>query len=185
MRMDQLFETDLQELRLVIAAVDPGEVDTLVDAIVEADRLFVTGLGRSGLVMRMFALRLMQLGQQTFVVGDATTPAIGKGDLLVVGSASGETEGPLLAASQAHRAGAPVAGITAKVRSTLARTADLVVVIPGTTPKSAGRQATSALPLATVLEQAFLIVADCVIAGLAERTGATSSTMMARHANIE
>jgi len=185
MTMDQLFDADLRELRQVIAAVDPGEADAFVDAICAADRLFVTGLGRSGLVMRMFALRLMQLEQLTFVVGDVTTPAIGEGDLLVVGSASGETEGVLLAASQAHRAGASVAGLTARLGSTLARAADLVVVIPGTTPKSAGREAASALPLATVLEQAFLIVMDCVIARLAERTGATGSTMMARHANIE
>ena len=180
MNIEQLLEVDLEELRQVLGEVDSGEVEALVEAILGAGRLFITGLGRSGLAMRMFALRLMQLGLHTFVVGDATTPAIGESDLLVVGSASGETEGALLAAHQARRSGAAVAVITAKEGSTLARNADSVVVIPGATPKSA-----SALPLATVLEQAFLIVTDCVVARLAECAGESGETMMSRHANLE
>ena len=185
MTVEELLAANLGELSAVIGSVNAAEVDALVDEIAGADRLFVAGLGRSGLVMRMFALRLMQLGLRSFVVGDATTPAVGEGDLLIVGSASGETEGALLAARQAHLAGARVAGITAKRASTLARMADLVVVIRGTTPKSAGPQPAGALPLATVLEQAFLVVTDSVIARLASRTGATRGTMMALHANIE
>jgi 6-phospho-3-hexuloisomerase len=181
----EYLRSDLEELGQLLLAVDPSAAEQLASAILAAERVYLAGLGRSGLVMRMLALRLMQLGLQTYVVGDPTTPAIGERDLLVVGSASGETQGALLAARQALVAGAKVAAVTAAAASTLASLADLVLVIPGATPKSVGRPACSALPLASVLEQAFLVVADCVVARLAQRTGTTDGQMMARHANIE
>ncbi len=46
---------------------------------------------RSGLMMRVFAMRLMHMGFESHVVGETLTPAVEKGDLLVIGSGSGET----------------------------------------------------------------------------------------------
>jgi 6-phospho-3-hexuloisomerase len=185
MEFGQWLSRDLEELGRVTRAVDPGDATDLSEAILRSVRVFVVGFGRSGHVMRMFALRLMQLGLRTFVVGDATTPAIGAGDLLVVGSASGETGGALLAASQARSAGATVAAVVARPTSSLAAIAHHVLVIPGATPKAGVGAATTVLPLASVLEQAYLLITDCVVALLADLTDQTAEAMMARHANLE
>jgi 6-phospho-3-hexuloisomerase len=184
MGIEATLQTNLKELAETLERVDASAAQRLGEAILEAERLFLAGLGRSGLVMRMFALRLMQLGLTTHVVGDATTPAIGPDDLLLVGSGSGETPGALAAATSAHEAGARVAAITARPRSTLIRLADVRLVIPGATPKANG-EAGSRLPMASVLEQAFLIVTDGIVAELAAASGQTDEAMMARHANLE
>ncbi len=59
----------------------------------QTGRVFVAGAGRSGLVLRMAAMRLMHLGMTVHVAGDTTTPAISSGDLLLVASGSGTTSG--------------------------------------------------------------------------------------------
>ena len=52
-------------------------------------RIIVCGTGRSGLMLKSFAMRLMQIGYISYVVGETITPAIKEGDLLIVASASG------------------------------------------------------------------------------------------------
>src|SRR5690242_18419180 len=74
-----------------IARVDDRAVGALLLAIETANAIFLLGEGRSGLVGRMFAMRLMHLGKQAYVVGETITPAIGRGDLLIAISGSGET----------------------------------------------------------------------------------------------
>ena len=185
MDLSEWIAADIEELGQCLRRVQADSGEQLVGAVVGADRVFVLGLGRSGLVMRMFALRLMQVGVVAFVVGDATTPAIGPGDLLIAGSGSGETEGVLMVAAKARASGARVAAVTADVQSSLAQLAEVAVVVPGATPKLASQGPASRLPLATVLEQAFLVVTDCVIAHLADELRQTDDTMMARHANLE
>jgi len=175
---------DLEELQEVLQKVRGAEVEQLCNLILEARRIFVVGQGRSGLLMKMFALRLMQLGFAVYVVGDATTPAIGAGDLLVVCSGSGETAGAVTPAKKAKQLGAKVAAVVSRPGSTLTQLADHTLLVPGETPKVSMEQR-SQLPLATILEQAMLIVLDCAIGWLAERTGQTNQDMMSRHANLE
>jgi 6-phospho-3-hexuloisomerase len=180
----QWVDVDLSELVGLLRQVDEAEAARLSQAIQQANTIFVAGQGRSGLVMRMFALRLMQLGLRVYVVGDAVTPPIGRGDLLIVGSASGETASAVGAAQAAKRFGASVAALTARRDSRVARLADVVVFVPGGSPKLEGGPATR-LPMGTTVEQAFLIFLDGMIAALAEQLGQSDQTMMARHANLE
>lgn len=175
---------DLDEVSALVGGVDPGRLEALADAVRSAARIFVTGQGRSGWIMRMAALRLMQIGLTAHVVGDATTPAIAHADLLLIASGSGETPSPVAAAQVARAAGARVGVLTARPQSTLGGLADVVVHIPGETAKIELQGATR-LPLAAALEQATLIVLDVLIASLAEQRGETQATMMARHANLE
>lgn len=175
---------DLLELGELVQQVRAEEVQALLDSILQAQRIFVAGQGRSGLLMKMFALRLMQLGLAVFVVGDATTPAIGAGDLLIVCSASGETPGAVSPARRAREAGAQVAVIVSRTGSSLSKLAQHTVLVPGETPKVSLLQS-SRLPLASVLEQAMLVVLDGVICSLAHGMGQSNQSMMARHANLE
>jgi 6-phospho-3-hexuloisomerase len=184
------FRCDLDELTRLLEGAFPVAQEHLGELLSSARRVFVAGQGRSGLVLRMFAMRLMQLGMETFVVGDATTPAIQPGDLLVVFSGSGETEGVVRVGRQAKAAGARVAVITSQPASSLARLADHLTILPGETPKvtaemSGGCYRNSQMPLASALEQAALLFLDCLVAWLAEQKGQDNAAMMARHANLE
>src|SRR5213596_2839521 len=81
----------LVPLSKVLAEVRPVEVDALEKIILGSRRIFVTGLGRTGLMARGFAMRLMHLGRRVYHVGDVITPAIRRGDLLVICSRTGRS----------------------------------------------------------------------------------------------
>ena len=82
----------LEELKENAQQVSEKEVEEMAACILKAERIFVAGAGRSGFAARAFANRLMHLGLNVFFVGEPTTPAVGGGDLLIIGSGSGETE---------------------------------------------------------------------------------------------
>lgn len=176
--------TGMAELAQLVSRVAGEPCDDLCRAILAAKRVFLTGQGRSGLIMRMAAVRLMQVGLTVHVVGDATTPPIQAGDLLIITSASGETPSPRNQAERAAAAGAAIAVLTACPTSSLGKLANVVIHIPGETTK-VNLTTESRMPLATTLEQATLVVLDAVVARLAELTGQTQASMMARHANLE
>ena len=91
MDMTRYIRQVLEELEGALSAISPGEAEAFADAILDAERIFVAGAGRSGLAAKAFAMRLMHLGLPVFVAGETTTPGIRAGDLLVIGSGSGAT----------------------------------------------------------------------------------------------
>jgi len=120
----------LGELKQSLAAVSESEIETAQRKILAAKRVFVTGAGRSGLALRMAAMRLMHLGLDVHVAGEVTAPAIASGDLLLVASGSGTTAGAVHAAEVARKVGAEVLALTAARESKLAQLAQSLIVIP-------------------------------------------------------
>jgi 6-phospho-3-hexuloisomerase len=120
----------LRDLDRILGGVDGESTRRFLDAIDGARRVFMYGLGRSGLVARMFGMRLVHLGREATIVGDTTTPAIRQGDLLVQCSRTGQS--PILshAVNLAHAEGAGVAAVVGGPEVPLAQDADLVVRLP-------------------------------------------------------
>lgn len=166
-----------------IALVDDAQVTALLTAIGDAERIFMLGEGRSGLVGRFFAMRLMHLGNQAFVVGETTTPSIGSADLLIAISGSGETGAVVMMAEGARKAGATVAAITANDGSRLAGLADLLVRIP-TQHKLQG--SSSRQYGGSLFEQVALLVFETMVSMLAAGDADSGFASLAkRHANLE
>jgi len=184
MRLSQWVQHDLDEVAAILAQIDDDNAGAMVSAILGARRVFVVALGRSGLIVRMFAMRLMQVGLEAYVVGDVTTPAIEAGDLLIALSGSGRTETVVSLARKASGFGAQVLAITSSRTTPLAELATTVVVVPSGSVKS-DLSTPTLLPLANALEQAMAITLDCVGAMLAEQRGQNNAAMMRRHANLE
>ncbi|MCK4925032.1 MAG: SIS domain-containing protein, partial [Spirochaetes bacterium] len=112
MRIGDHMDRVLEEIALTLVDLTDREPELLLDMMQRAEKIFCAGSGRSGLVMRTFAMRLMHMSLQSFVAGETTTPGIGKRDLLIIGSGSGETEGLLVMAQRARQVGAQVALVT-------------------------------------------------------------------------
>ncbi len=119
--MNRGLAASLTPLKRVLADVDPREVEALEKQILGARRIFVTGLGRTGLMGRGFAMRLMHLGRRVYHVGDVITPAIRRGDLLVICSRTGRSAVLLYYIDIARRADARVAVVTGERKSPVAR----------------------------------------------------------------
>ena len=73
MKFSELLDRILGELGSVLRQVDDEDVEKLVASILSSDQVFIAGMGRSGLMARPFAMRLMQMGFPAYIVGDATT----------------------------------------------------------------------------------------------------------------
>ncbi len=174
------------EVGRVVARVSPEEVERLVVAIIRTRRLFLAGQGRSGLMMRAFAIRLTHLDIHCHVVGESTTPSLLPGDLLLVGSGSGETVTAVLTARSAHTAGGTIAALTTRPESTLAKLADLCVIVPAPVrERSTISPEDSIQPMGSLFEQSLLLLLDAIVLELKERLRQDERTMMARHSNLE
>src|SRR5512143_1955726 len=98
--MKDILRCNIDELTSAVAGIQAVQAEAFLGALRSHPRIFMLGSGRSGMVMSMFAMRLMHLGLDVHRIGESTTPAIHKGDLLIIGSGSGETESCLLAAGK-------------------------------------------------------------------------------------
>jgi len=180
----------LAEVGDVLREVDESAVSALQEKLAAARRVFVAGAGRSGLVMRAFAMRLMHLGLTVHVVGDPTTPSLQAEDILVIGSGSGETGSLQGMARKARQIGAGVALITIVPESTIGRLADPVIRLDAPSPKAAkpsdGRSPrTSIQPMGSLFEQGLLLLLDIVVLRMAAVAGISPEAMFQRHANLE
>lgn len=176
----------LAELQTTLPRVSAELSDRLISAILEADKIFVSGAGRSGLVLKAFAMRLMHLGFQVHVVGETTTPSITPNDLLLIGSGSGTTSTLVVIANEARRSGAKVALITSRTESPIGQVADIVLTIPVSTPKVANPiYPQSIQPMGSLFEQAMLLTLDALVLILMAKTKLDSGSMFMRHANLE
>ena len=92
-------------------------------------RIFVTGAGRTGLIMKSFGIRLMQLGFDVFFIGDTNTPSTSKHDLLIIGSASGETTTISAVARKSKKIGINIILFTSNEFSTIATYAKKIISV--------------------------------------------------------
>lgn len=173
-----------EELRQLGEKFSFRELAALVTAIQAANRIFVVGAGRSGLALKATAMRLMHLGLTVFVAGETTTPAIGKGDLLLAASGSGTTGSIVKAAEKAVAAGAQVIALSTTREAPLAKLATLVIVLPAA-QKQDFQNAVSSQYAGSLFEQGILLMTDAVFHTLWKMDGTPAEELWKRHANLE
>jgi 6-phospho-3-hexuloisomerase len=174
----------LAEIDGVLQRVAQAQVDDLVEAILGARQVVVYGLGREGLVMRGFAMRLMHLGVPVAVVGDMTTPPIGAGGLFLVACGPGYLSTVQALMAVALAAGAQIFMITAQPQAELPRQANKLLVLPAQT-MAEGEGSSSGQAMGSAFEQAMSICLDAVVPVLQTRLGQTSTDLRRRHTNLE
>jgi len=175
----------LGPLAAVLAEVSPSELDAFERMLLGARRIFVTGLGRTGLMARGFAMRLMHLGRRVYHVGDVITPAIRRGDVLVICSRTGRSPVLRYYVDIAKKADARVAVVTGVRASPVARRADAVVLLASEKAARRGGPRAPVLPLGSLYEQALLLVTDAVIAHLMTALGLSAEDLRRIHTTFE
>ncbi len=178
-------ETAVKEVGAVLAALTPDTPDRMCDEILNAHRVFCYGVGREGLMMKALCMRLMHLGIDAHVVGDMTTPPLGRGDLLLVSAGPGEFSTVLALMGVAKRSEGRVLVVTAQPSGLAAQQADTVIHLPAQTMANDTTSPNSILPMGSLYEAAQLIFFDLITIILRERTGQTPEMMRRRHTNLE
>ncbi|NJD08747.1 MAG: 6-phospho-3-hexuloisomerase [Methylococcaceae bacterium] len=174
-------KTIIDKISSILEATDQGYDEKLTAMLDKADRIFVAGAGRSALVARFFAMRLMHGGYDVYVVGEIVTPSVRKGDLLIVISGSGETETMIAYTKRARELGADIALLSTKSSSTIADMAHTVFPIG----KSDQYGKVVGMPMGTTFELSTLIFLEAVISHIIHEKGIPEEEMRTRHANLE
>lgn len=195
-RVQEMMQLMGSKIRSIAKAIPDKDVEVFLSRLLKAKRIYVMGAGRSGLVAKAFAMRLMHLGMQSFVVGETITPALNRGDVLVIFSGSGKTKTIADIANTAHEIGAPICLITSNPESRIGKLATCIVIIQSFRDEVKDDAAEfeirqmlgdnkSFAPLGTLFETVSMIFADAVISRLMEISKIDESALKNRHANIE
>ena len=171
-----------RKIKDILEQVSQEDIDQVKQLFFKSNRIFVYGAGRSGLVAKAFAIRLMHLGFQTFVIGETISAPVTKDDLVVIVSGSGETIPAVMTAEIAQNLGANVVSITGKKRSEIARFANVTLLIKASCDEKDRKKFA---PLGTLFEASVWILLDGIIADLLDSKNETEENMRSRHATLE
>ncbi|MBL8832971.1 MAG: hypothetical protein JNL71_11325 [Rhodospirillales bacterium] len=169
----------LAEQAKIFAAIPAGQVDRLCEALDSAKRVFVYGIGRNGLMLQGFAMRLAHLGIDAHFVGQLSAPPAAKGDVLVLAVALGTLPTADAVAAAARKAGARLAVVTA--RPAAVAHADTIVELKAQTMDD---PPASTLPLGSAFELSLHLLCEHVTVELMRRRKLDGAALRARHANL-
>ncbi|MGW7926448.1 6-phospho-3-hexuloisomerase [Staphylococcus xylosus] len=173
----------LNEIQEVMNLVDEKEIDDAITTLTKEKRIFIIGAGRSGFQGKSFAMRLMHIGYQSYVVGETITPSVQDGDIWIAISGSGITESIVNQTEKVKKLGLSVIVLTSDAKSKLAKIADKTIIVPGATKVNTGVKSTQLL--SSLFDQTVHITLDVINQKLADRDKTTNQSANAHHTNIE
>ena len=183
--MSTLYRAALADLGQVFDRIDEAAVERAIDEIVRANRIALYGVGREGLQIKGFCMRLFHLGRRAAMVGDMTTPRLGDGDLLIVSAGPGQFSTVAALMGVAKRDGARTLVVTAQRDGDCAKAADVVLAIPAQTMADDRGAATSVLPMGSLYEGAQYVLFEVMVLKLRDRLGLSAEAMRANNTNLE
>ncbi len=175
----------LADLDRVLARIDDAQVEQALALIAGSRRLALYGVGREGLQIKGFAMRLHHLGLQASVVGDMNCPPVADGDLLIASAGPGHFSTVRALIDTARAAGARTLVVTAQARGECATAAHAVLCVPAQTMADDQSGAGSVLPMGSLYEGALYLLFETMILRLRDRLGVTADAMRSRHTNLE
>jgi 6-phospho-3-hexuloisomerase len=195
-RVQDMMRLMSSKIRSIADTLVDDEISRFLEEMLRANRIYVMGAGRSGLVAKAFAMRLMHLGISAFVVGETITPAMKPGDLMIVFSGSGKTKTVADIAETAKEIGGRICLITSNADSRIGKISDVIVIIEHQRDDVEDdavefeiRQMTgehkSFAPLGTIFETAAMVFADAIISRLMEIKEIDERELRTHHTNIE
>lgn len=178
-------ENILAELTNCMKASERENFQDICNLLDYAKQIFISGVGRTGYIMRCFAMRLAQAGYKVYWVGDVNTPRAQSGDLLIIGSGSGETGALKNYVEKARDLDLKILVFTTKKDSSLAMMADKNVYIHASAKYDDCGGKISRQPMGALFEEALFITTEAIILELMEKDQIQEESMQRRHANLE
>ena len=152
----------INEISDVMNKVDESQIEETMRYIQHDSNIFVSGEGRSGLMAKGFAMRLMHLGYTVYVVGETITPALKGGDVIFLVSGSGESSSVVSDGKKALEKACKVIAVTSKKHSSIGELAHHTLVNPGTVKGETGKERGSIQLLSSLFDQSLHVVLDAI-----------------------
>ena len=179
-------ELIIQEISEALSEIEEDKVQQLIEDILLADRVFLTGVGRVYLSLQAFTKRLSHLGIDAHCVGDITEPAFTEKSLLIVGSGSGCSIVPVAIAKKAYQLKGKIVHIGSNPNGDVSKYIDYMIRIPVRTRLYLTDEIDSKQPMTSLFEQSLYIFADTISMMIIEKKDIRDlETLWMYHANLE
>ena len=183
--MGKISEAIISEVFKVLEAYDGEYEDQVLNLIAESEKIVCAGVGRVGLNAAGFAKRLRHMGKDAFFIQDQTLPRVGKRDLLLIVSGSGETKTLKLYAQIAREQEVPIVLVTTSKHSPIAQMSDVVLQFDCPSEKSESLGFVSTQPMTSLFEQASHLVLDHLVLRLMTTLDIGFEQMRGTHNELE
>lgn len=164
----------IKEIEIAIRKIPEKFSREIIEEITSCSKVFLWGLGRSGMMARAFAMRLRHLGLESYFIA-GLCPPVKKGDLLIVVSKTGRSKMLFPPVEAAISSKAKTICITA-TKNRLSEICDKSLIIK--LPKSIQFGG-------SLFEQTVLIFFDQTIEHCRKKLGITFAQMEKNHTNWE
>jgi DNA-binding MurR/RpiR family transcriptional regulator len=174
--LTSLVDVDTRAIEETAAQLDVAAVKQAVALLAKARKIDIYAVSGSAVIGIDLQLRLHHIGRAAFFwqdVHDALSSAalLGRGDVALAVSHTGQTRETVEALRTAHATGAKTVAVTNFPRSPLAEVADITLTTAAReTPFRAG---------AMSARHAQMLILDCVYIGVAQRTYAATTAALA------
>ncbi|MBS4219021.1 MurR/RpiR family transcriptional regulator [Bacillus sp. FJAT-49711] len=120
-------------LQNTLSLIQPGKIEQATQEIMKASKIFIFGVGASGIMAQQAQYRFMRLGFNVHFATDSHVIAMNcalakKGDVVIGLSTSGSTKDLVDAIKIAHQNGAYIVCITNHMRSPITKFGDVVLL---------------------------------------------------------
>lgn len=178
--MAHYLDAILKELKVVLDNINTKELDALIEIIHKDRRIFVDGEGRSGFAGKGFAMRLMHIGYESYVIGETNTPSFQAGDILICISGSGNTGTVCLNAEKAKQKDVIVVGITTNNDSKLGEIANHTITVKATVRGDMENRQSIQL-LGSLFDQSVHLILDSVCLTISKRDHISNEAATSNH----
>lgn len=178
--MKHFLEPIIEEVKDVLSNVESKEIEGLINNIYSGRRIFIDGEGRSGYIGKCFAMRLMHLGFEVYVMGETNTRSFQNGDLLVCISGSGSTEAVIINANKAKENGAEIITITNNEDSVLTKLSNQSILLDATVRGDIENRKSIQL-LGSLFDQSVHLLLDSVCLTISKRDRITNQEANQQH----
>ncbi|MCX7704998.1 MAG: SIS domain-containing protein [bacterium] len=164
----------VKEIEQTIKNIPERSIDEIIDEIRNCSRVFLWGLGRSGMMARAFAMRLRHLGLESYFIA-GLCPPVRKNDLMIVVSRTGASRMLFPPVEAAKSSKAKTICVTASTND-LTKICDRCYILKLPESSQFG---------GSLFEQTVLIFFDEIVESYRKKMGITFEQMERNHANWE
>ena len=134
--MNNYMQVVMDEVLEGLSSIDNAQFEKMALNISGTkNKIIGVAAGRMGYSLKGFIMRLSHLGYSAYMLGDTNLPRVNEGDLVIIGTSSGETPSIKLFAEQAKDHGAQVCVVTASPDSSIGSLADSILCYKNITSK--------------------------------------------------
>lgn len=179
--MVPILQEIINEITQVMDNVEYNQIEKAMEYIQKDCSVFISGEGRSGFMAKGFAMRLMHLGYSVYVIGETITPALKRGDVLILVSGSGESSSVVSNGNKGLERGCKLIAVTSKEQSSIGNIAHHILLVPGTIKGELTKERSSIQLLSSLFDQSLHIVLDAICYLLSVRDQVTNEKATSKH----